>query len=157
MKKIIEFIASGFYSGFLPYAPGTWGTLAAFFISAIIGFLFEKETQIIFIFITLSVFVLGVIVSAEAEKESREHDPAWIVIDEFAGSFAVFCFVPVSYLSLSVGFLFFRIFDIYKPWPINLSQNLHGGWGIMTDDILAGIYAGTVLLMLNRSINILYL
>ncbi|MDH5719522.1 MAG: phosphatidylglycerophosphatase A [Spirochaetia bacterium] len=154
VEKLIEFIASGFYTGFLPHAPGTWGSLAAILISFILGYYFPDESGIFFIVLTFAVFTIGLFVSEKAAFESGEKDPSWIVIDEFAGVFIIFCFVPAAIFYLAAGFILFRFFDIFKPWPLNIIQNLRGGWGIMLDDLLAGVYSVAILLLLNRSISI---
>lgn len=142
MRKLRYFIATFFWSGFVPFAPGTAGSLLA---AAFYWFLpLSSRTWLIIILIA---FGLGIWVSEFMEKE-RGPDPGLVVIDEAAGQWLTYLFLPKSLLILGSGFLIFRIFDIWKPFPINKSQNLPAGWGIMSDDILAGVYANLTLQLL---------
>ncbi len=149
MKKWIEFLASGFFSGYLPKAPGTFGTLAGVLIYALVSpYLFP------YIAVVIILTVASVPVSTYAEKHIyHEKDSPHIVIDEMVGYFVTmltFRFTPnldgVRYLVM--GFIFFRIFDIWKPTPIRQIQDLKGGWGVVLDDVLAGIFANLFLQLL---------
>jgi phosphatidylglycerophosphatase A len=84
--------------------------------------------------------VLGVWVSEQVSRHSGQKDPSMVVIDEFAGIFISFLAVPATPVNLALGFVLFRLFDIWKPGPIRRLEALPGGWGIMMDDILCGVF-----------------
>jgi phosphatidylglycerophosphatase A len=140
MKKNLLYAAGSVLGcGYIPIAPGTFGSLAAvlaiYFISPATEILISS---IIFIFFT------GVYISYKIEKE-KGHDAQIIVIDEFAGQCISLLFLPDTVLFLFLAFVLFRFFDILKPFPINKSQSLPGGWGVMTDDVIAGLYSNLIL------------
>ena len=128
--------------GYLPIAPGTWGSLAALLIwYVIIGHI----SSITLITLIVIIFVLGVYTSSIVEVKLTKKDPSIIVIDEWVGQWIALLFLPKSLLWGLVAFGLFRIFDIWKPYPIKNLDKMHGGWGIMLDDVLAGIYALVVI------------
>lgn len=145
-----EIISTGFFSGYLPKAPGTWGSLFAilfFFLGARllpgegvikIGFLSVSWWALA---LGISTTLLGIISSGILADEWREEDPQEVVIDEFAGIFLACSLVNPTYFSLAAAFCFFRLFDILKPGPIKNLQDLPGGRGIVLDDVLAGLFA----------------
>ena len=93
--------------------------------------------------------VVGVFICGSAADKLGVHDHGGIVWDEFVGFWITMAFLPVSYVTLIAGFIFFRLFDIFKPWPISwLDKNMGGGLGIMIDDVVAGLAAGTVVMLL---------
>jgi len=145
MKKTAHFISTVFYTGHFPVAPGTvgalTGSLAYFFIPYLSGFNL--------LVITILIFFTGVWASAISEKDLG-HDASEINIDELAGILTTYLFIPRYHLLFITfaGFILFRFFDIVKPPPVNRSQNLPHGWGVMIDDVLAGIYANIVLRLL---------
>lgn len=131
-------LALGFGSGLAPKAPGTFGSFAAipFCIALIYTPIF---VQILIIIIT---FIIGIIVCNRTEQDMGEHDNSAIVIDEFVGMFISVIAFPAIWYSVLLAFIFFRIFDVLKPYPISyLDKKIAGGIGIMLDDVLAGIYA----------------
>lgn len=135
-------LATGFGSGLAPFAPGTFGTLAA--IPFYLAFVYSPAY--IFILFTLFTCVVGPYICGKAASDIGVHDHKAIVWDEFAGMFITLCFVPFSWTAIAVGFVLFRFFDIVKPWPISyLDKQVHGGLGIMIDDIVAGLAAGVCL------------
>lgn len=138
MNKLILAIATGFYSGMLPKAPGTWGSLAA-----IIFWLPLRSLSLLhYIYALIIVFVVGVLVAGTAEKLLNRPDAGPIVIDEFLGMFITLMLAPNHPVAWVFGFILFRIFDIFKPFPVSwFDQKIHGGIGIMMDDVCAGIYA----------------
>jgi len=106
-----------------------------------------KAGFVVFLGVTLITCILGVWICSIAAKRLGVHDFSGIVWDEVAGYFVTMCFVSFSWSSVVLGFVLFRFFDIVKPWPIKwLDQHVSGGIGIMIDDIVAGIVAGSVLL-----------
>lgn len=133
-----QFIALGFGSGLLPKAPGTYGSLAA--IPFCIGLMFlSAPFQLFFIIAT---FFIGWYASNVTEKAMGMHDNSSIVIDEFVGMFiSVFMFPNIWWYTF-IAFVFFRIFDVLKPFPISyLDKKVSGGFGVMLDDVLAGLVA----------------
>ncbi|MCF8001580.1 MAG: phosphatidylglycerophosphatase A [Halanaerobiales bacterium] len=137
-KKITELIASCFYIGYIPGAPGTYGSLFALLIISQFNIITHNIGLIFFI-------VIGLIFSTLMEKHTGKKDDQRIVIDEFVGMLITFYFVEPRFSYLVIGFILFRLYDIYKPYPIKKIQKLSSGWGIMLDDILAGVYARIVL------------
>lgn len=139
LKQPVHFLALGFGSGLAPKAPGTFGTLAALplvYLSS--AFL----TLPWFIALCGLISVAGVWICDITARDMQVHDDSSIVWDEVAGMMITMIAVPLSWQNLLVAFLLFRLFDIAKPWPISyLDKHLHGGLGIMLDDILAGLFA----------------
>jgi len=134
----IQFLALGFGSGLAPKAPGTFGTLAA----VPLFLLMSGLSPLIYGLLVFSICLAGIYICGKAASDVGVHDHGAIVWDEFAGFFITMFMVPVSWQSVLVGFILFRIFDIAKPWPISLAdKKLTGGFGIMFDDILAGLFA----------------
>jgi phosphatidylglycerophosphatase A len=134
----IHFLALGFGSGLAPKAPGTFGTLAA----VLVFFLMSGLTPLVYGLLVLVVCISGIYICGKAASDVGVHDHGAIVWDEFAGFFITMFMVPVSWQSVLVGFILFRIFDIAKPWPISIvDKKLTGGFGIMFDDVLAGLFA----------------
>ncbi len=142
LKNPLHFLSLGFGSGLLPKAPGTYGTVAAIPLYLLC---FDQPLWI-YLVITLIITVAGIYTSAYTSKSLGVHDHSGIVIDEIAGFFITMIAIPFSWINVLLGFILFRIFDILKPWPIGwLDKKLHGGTGIMLDDVLAGIYAALCL------------
>ena len=143
--KIIRFIilfATGFGVGYSPIAPGTLGTLIVipiyYFLSNIPSPLYEI-TLIVF-------FFLSVWISENAEIIFKKKDDQRIVIDEIMGFLITMLWVPKTIHFILIGFFLFRFFDILKPFPIRrLERTLKGGWGVVLDDVMAGLYANVIL------------
>ncbi len=150
--RIDWIIATWFGSGLLPIAPGTWGSLAAFPFAYIIA---VNSGPYVLIIGTVILFFIGKQASDNVEKSAQKKDPGFIVVDEVVGQWIALLPLPFLYnylgpdlsywffaLIAAVAFLAFRIYDIWKPWPINyVDKNVSGGLGIMLDDVVAGIYA----------------
>ncbi|MBN2365988.1 MAG: phosphatidylglycerophosphatase A [Calditrichaeota bacterium] len=136
MKLLHHIIATVFGAGYSPLAPGTAGSL----LWLLLVYFFLPTVSPVYALLLIILLVLGVISSTAMEKWHGE-DPSLVVIDELVGMGISLIFVPRSWPFFLGAFLLFRFFDIVKPWPINVSQKLRGGWGIMMDDILAGIFA----------------
>ena len=142
MKTITKIISSFFGVGYFPLAPGTMASLVViiiyhFWLTAISWYSFWG--------IFLLIFILGVYTSSRHAQELDREDPQCIVIDEVAGQFLVLFRLPSSWPLLIAAFLLFRLFDILKPFPIKRVETFPSGWGIMLDDILAGLYAGIII------------
>ncbi|MDP1665722.1 MAG: phosphatidylglycerophosphatase A [Methylobacter sp.] len=138
----VLFLAFGFGSGLAKKAPGTFGTLAA----VPIYWLFAQTNLFVYSLLTLIVTVVGIRICDIAAKKLDEHDFGGIVWDEIAGYLITLWLVPFSWQAMVLGFILFRFFDILKPWPIRWAdRQVHGGLGIMLDDVLAGVIAGALL------------
>ena len=132
-------IATGFGIGRLPLAPGTWGSLAALPAAY---YLQLQGGRAALLLAFLVVLVIGTWASGIVEQASESHDPGEIIVDEIAGQWLTLLFLPPDWLLYAIGFVLFRIFDIFKPWPVShLDTHGSGGIGIMQDDIAAGLYA----------------
>jgi phosphatidylglycerophosphatase A len=135
----IAVITTWFGAGLLPKAPGTWGSLAALPFAWIIVQTFGISGLAI---ATVLVFGLGVWASEIFVQRFGGEDPQAIVIDEVAGQWLVLLMAPPELLYYALGFILFRIVDIFKPWPANWADKLvKGGLGVMLDDVLAAPYA----------------
>ena len=139
------FIAFGFGSGLMPIAPGTWGTLAAIPLYLIVvGYPWP-----IYLFVILVAFGLGVWVSDKVSRDLGAHDYSGIVWDEVVGYLLTMFLAPGGLIWIIIGFLLFRLFDIWKPQPIRLiDEKVKGGFGIMLDDVLAAVPAWLIMQLL---------
>jgi phosphatidylglycerophosphatase A len=145
LKKWHQFLALGFGSGLSPVAPGTFGTLVA--VPLVIALLWAGNIYLL-AFVVLG-SVLGVYLCGQTAHDIGEHDHAAIVWDEIIGYSITLLWAPLHWQSLLAGFVLFRLFDIVKPWPISyLDKTVHGGFGIMLDDIMAGVAALVALQLL---------
>jgi phosphatidylglycerophosphatase A len=137
--------AFGFGSGLAPKAPGTFGTLAA----VPIFWLIQDLSWPLYLSWLVITFALGVYWCERSSKALGVHDHGGIVWDEFVGYWITMFMAPKGILWMLVGFVLFRLFDIVKPWPIRwLDRHVEGGFGIMVDDVLAGVFACVVLQLL---------
>ncbi|WP_427979762.1 phosphatidylglycerophosphatase A [Agarivorans sp.] len=138
LRNPLHLCALGLGSGLSPKAPGTAGTVAAIPL-----YLLLAQLPVTGYVLALVVsFVFGVWCCQRASDDMGVHDHGAIVWDEFVGYWITMLLVPVSALNILLGFLLFRLFDILKPWPIKvLDKKVHGGFGIMIDDVLAGVFA----------------
>ena len=127
--------ATLFYLGKLPFTPGSWGSLAGLVIWLLLPLNFTIQFSAI-----LLILFFGVYASNKVATELNDHDPSEVVIDEAAGMWISLFMLPHSVGLYLLAFVLFRILDIFKPSFIHHSQNLPGGWGIMVDDILAGLF-----------------
>jgi len=144
-NDIIVFLATGFFTGFLPTMPGTWGTFAGIPLIIITHRLTSiMQPVVAVVFVTFAAYIAG---RAEILFEDRDARP--IVIDEMVGFLITLLWLPLNFLTLCLGFFLFRLFDIVKPPPIStVEKRLHGGWGIVLDDVLAGVFASVTLRLL---------
>ncbi len=137
-RNPIHFLAFGFGSGILPYAPGTWGTLAAipfYYILINLSLPYYLVTVI-------AAAIVGVWLCGTTARDLGYPDHPGIVWDEMVGFWITMIAAPKGPIWVALGFLLFRLFDVWKPWPICwLDKNVPGGLGVMSDDILAGIFA----------------
>ena len=145
--------------GYFPIAPGTWGSAVGVGIYLILHWAVAKpsgmtghiNSQILFtallLIFALVISLAGIWAATQVERLQARKDPGVVVIDEVAGQLITFLFIPVfsQWWLIAAGFFLFRAFDIWKPYPIRLLEGLDSGLGIMADDVLAGLYAATVL------------
>ena len=142
MRDPVHWLAFGFGSGCSSFAPGTFGTLAAIPV-----FLLLKESPLwLYLLITLLMFFIGIWLCSETTKKLGVHDHSGIVWDEIVGYLVTMIAAPKGWVWIIIGFVLFRLFDILKPWPISVAdKRISGGFGIMIDDVLAGLGAFFVL------------
>ena len=138
------FLAFGFGSGLAPFAPGTFGTLAAIPLYLLMVHL----TWPWYVLVLLLSAVLGIYLCEQASKNLGVHDHGGIVWDEFVGFWITMFMIPPTWYWILLGFILFRIFDIIKPQPIKwLDKKVKGGFGIMVDDVIAGLFAWIILII----------
>ena len=142
MDRLLMFIATGAGSGYLPKAPGTWGTL----VGLLLWWPLAGLSLTAYLAAVAVLFIVGVASAGAAEKILDRGDPGVVVIDEIVGVLIALAAVPLHPVAALAGFALFRLFDIAKPFPVGwLDRHLHGGLGIMLDDVAAGLYALLVL------------
>lgn len=138
LKRPVCFLGLGFGSGLAPKAPGTFGTLAAIPIYC----LMQDLPLAIYLALTVFAFVVGIWICQQSADWLEKDDPSAVVWDEIVGYLVTMIVAPSGWQWMVIGFVLFRFFDILKPWPISYAdKNLHGGLGIMVDDVIAGIFA----------------
>ena len=146
---VARIIATGFGSGYAPVAPGTFGSLMA--IPVI--YLFWTSPRWVFLLATVALTLIGVWAASVAEKQFQKKDPSFVVIDEIVGMMVAMLFLPFQLKFVLISFLVFRVMDIIKPWPARKLEEVKGGWGIMLDDVFAGIYTGLCIFLINQWIH----
>lgn len=136
MRTFHYLVATVFGLGYSPLAPGTLGAIAAVLLAA-----FILQGQLLWLSLAVILVTLVGTVSADfLEKDLGEEDPSLVIIDEVAGMLLGLLFVPLKPWPYLIALGLFRFFDIVKPFPVNTLEKVPGGWGIMLDDIAAGIY-----------------
>ncbi len=145
LKDPVVFVAMGLGSGLSPKAPGTAGTL----LTVPLVYFLQQQTFLVYALVTLFVLATGSWVCGYAAKKLKVHDHSGIVYDEVAGFLITMMFVPAGWYWMLAGFALFRFFDAAKPWPISwFDKNIHGGFGIMLDDVIAGVISLSCLLLI---------
>lgn len=151
VDQIWLFLAQGFGSGRMPFAPGTFGTLVGLGYAWLLGRYFPGAPA--YFGITAAGFLAAVYIGQRGEQILGVKDPGSIVIDEIAVIPVVMAWqflsrnTQISWIDWVIGFGLFRLFDIWKPWPIRQIQDVPGGWGLALDDLLAAVYAGLLILL----------
>ena len=140
-RSVVLFIAEGAFAGKSPFAPGTAGTA----VGVLLYLLLKGLPLAGYLAAGLMTVGIGIWAAGEAEKLLGEKDAPSIVIDEIAGYLISMFLVPSGWGFMAAGFILFRFFDIVKPWPLKRVQDLHGGLGVMLDDVGAGIYTNIAL------------
>jgi len=142
IKRPACFLGLGFGSGLAPVAPGTFGTLAAIPIYL----LMQNLSLLAYIALTVVAFFVGIWICQQSADWLGKDDPSAVVWDEIVGYLITMIAAPTGWLWIVIGFVLFRLFDILKPWPISLAdREIHGGLGIMVDDVIAGIFSAVIL------------
>jgi phosphatidylglycerophosphatase A len=143
VKAFLRWIAAGLGTGYFPFAPGTVGSLLGVFVYLAVGGPEASWTMLIIVGVILT--ILGLFACHEGEL-AWGHDPSRVVIDEVAGQYWTLVIAgTATWPGLLIGFLLFRLFDIWKPWLIDRLQSLPGAYGVMCDDLLAGFVGGVLL------------
>jgi phosphatidylglycerophosphatase A len=148
--RIADFLATFFYVGYVPFAPGSVASLVA----ACLFFYLPHFSPAIYLVILLAGFVLGVIVSGYASKQLGCHDPSKVVIDEVVGMWLAVFLVPKTLGWYLGAFLLFRFFDILKPFPVNIFEHFPWGFGIMLDDLASGFLSFLIILGLRACLGL---
>lgn len=142
LRHPVDFLGLGFGSGLVPLAPGTAGTLVAIPVYLLL----QPLSVTYYLALVVLMFLAGIAICAHTTRRLGVHDHPGIVWDEIVGYLVTMVFAPAGWQWVVVGFLLFRLFDIVKPWPIRwCDHKVHGGFGIMLDDLLAGVFAAAVL------------
>ena len=142
MAKLYRLLATALYVGYVPWVPGTVASIFGLAVVLAVG----ENVSVSGIVIAL-LFLAGVRASRLFEEETHRKDDRRIVIDEVAGMLVALWGIQLSAGNLFAAFVSFRFFDILKPFPMRRAENIKGGWGVMLDDLLAGIYANLLLRM----------
>ena len=142
MRRLGLFIATCGYIGYVPVAPGTFGSAAGLLVFAAVR---SSGSQVVEVLAIVVLFLIGIWSGTEAEHHFGGIDPAPVVMDEVVGMLITLAFLPVNWVGALVGFLVFRVLDVYKPWPAARFERLPGGLGVMADDGMAAVYGNLVM------------
>ena len=142
MTRLAVFIATAGYCGYFPIAPGTAGSAAGVLVYLIVHWAGSSIVELAAIAL---IFAAGSWAATHAERFFGGIDPGPVVIDEVLGMLITLALIPAGWTAMVAGFLLFRVFDIIKPFPADRLEKLHGGFGIMADDAMAGVYANLAL------------
>ncbi len=142
LSKSYIIIATFFYIGFIPIAPGTIASAATLFVYV---FIFSKLSPLIYLISLIALFFLGMWASDATDAFYQTHDNGIIVIDEVLGMLVSLFLIPCTWKNILMAFILFRIFDIVKIPPANILDKRHSGFGTMGDDLISGIYANIFL------------
>ena len=146
MKRLALLVATAGGAGYSPFAPGTAGSVVG-----LVVFLLTNHWPLLWqAGLALLITAVGVWASSVAAVHFQREDPGYVVVDEVAGQLFSLFATGVGIPGAIIGFFVFRVFDVIKPWPANRAEGLPGGWGIMADDLVAGVYANLVVMLLVR-------
>ncbi|MFW2373840.1 MAG: phosphatidylglycerophosphatase A [Gammaproteobacteria bacterium] len=141
-KYPVHFLAYGFGTGLMPFAPGTFGSL----VGVVLFWFMASMAAGVYAAIVVVMFVVGIFICGQTARDVGAIDPGFIVYDEIVGFLVAMYLLPADWRWIAAGFVIYRIFDIWKPFPIHyVEQHLGLGSGIMTDDVIAGIYTLIIL------------
>lgn len=145
MTRLAVFLATAAYCGYAPVAPGTVGSAAGLLLYVVVWL---TRSPLLESALIAGTFAVGVWSATHAERYFGGIDPGPVVIDEVLGMLVTLAFIPVGWSGAIAGFVIFRVFDVVKPYPVNRLEHFHGGFGIMADDAMAGIYSNICLRLL---------
>ena len=145
MIRLAVFIATAGYCGYFPIAPGTVGSAAGLVVYLLVWW---TRSPIVEIALMAATFAIGTWAATHAERYFGGIDPGPVVIDEVLGMLVTLAFIPAGWSAMLAGFVVFRVFDVIKPFPADRLEKFHGGFGIMADDAMAGVYANIALRLL---------
>ena len=145
MTRLAVLLATVAYCGYFPIAPGTVGSAAGLVVYLLVWWTHSPILEAGLIVFT---FAVGTWAATHAERYFGGIDPGPVVVDEVLGMLVTLAFIPVGWSAALAGFFIFRVFDVIKPYPANRLEKFHGGFGIMADDAMAGIYANLTLRLL---------
>jgi Phosphatidylglycerophosphatase A and related proteins len=145
VTRLAVFVATVGYCGYFPIAPGTVGSAAGLVVYLLVWWTGSPFVEVALI---AALFAAGVWAGTTAERYFGGIDPGPIVIDEVVGMLITLAFIPVGWSGALAGFVLFRIFDVFKPYPAGRFEALHGGLGVMADDAMAAVYANLSLRLL---------
>ena len=151
MDRLAMLVSSGIGVGYVPVAAGTFGSLWGPLLYHVLP---DCVFSLVLLYGTPVVALLGVLSASRCER-FWGHDPGRVVVDEVAGMMVTLLFLPLNAAVVWTGFLLFRLFDIFKPQPVGIAERLPRGWGVMADDIVAGVYANLILQVLVRTVPML--
>lgn len=142
MIRFAVFFATAGYCGYFPVAPGTAGSAAGLLVYLLVWW---TGSPIVEVAAIAAIFAAGAWAATHAERFFGGIDPGPVVIDEVLGMLITLAFIPAGWAAMLAGFLLFRVLDVIKPFPANRLEKFHGGFGIMADDAMAGVYANLAL------------
>lgn len=142
MKAVTALFATFFGAGYFPFAPGTFASFEAALIYRFAG---AKLSPLPYLAILAAIFLAGAAAAGAQARAMDRADPRPVVIDEIVGQGIALFLAPTGWAWIAGGFFLFRVFDVLKPGPIRSLERLPGGWGIMADDVLAGVFSALVL------------
>ena len=142
MTRFAVFLATAAYCGYFPVAPGTVGSAAGLLVYLLVAWIGLPIVEVAAIALT---FAVGAWAATHAERFFGGIDPGPVVMDEVLGMLITLAFIPAGWQAMLAGFLLFRVLDVIKPFPANRLETFHGGFGIMADDAMAGVYANLAL------------
>lgn len=145
MTRVAVFLATVAYCGYFPIAPGTVGSAAGLLVYLLVWW---TKSPVVEVALIAGTFAAGTWAATHAERYFGGIDPGPVVIDEVLGMLLTLAFIPVGLSAACAGFVLFRVFDVIKPYPANRLETFHGGFGIMADDAMAGVYANLALRLL---------
>jgi phosphatidylglycerophosphatase A len=142
VTRLAVFLATAAYCGYFPIAPGTVGSAAGLVVYLLVWW---TQSPLVEIALIAAAFAAGTWAATHAERYFGGIDPGPVVIDEVLGMLVTLAFIPAGWTAMLAGFVLFRVFDVIKPFPADRLEKFHGGFGIMADDAMAGVYANLVL------------
>jgi phosphatidylglycerophosphatase A len=142
LRRIGVFVATCAYVGYVPVAPGTFGSAVGLAVFYVVRHQGTRTVEAATIVVLLAI---GIWAAGEAERHFGRIDPGPVVIDEVVGMLITIAFIPVNLAGAILGFVIFRLLDIVKPWPARRLERLPGGSGVVLDDVMVGIYGNLVM------------